>query len=118
MIPAFLAVRWKSRENEGRERNITGVRWDMSIPLKLFLDLDGRNPKITNFQILRQVSNVLHFNLMLSTIRTVPLVLKICKKKAAWSGLSPRKLVNLIRLRSKPMALENLALKPNEIVFI
>ena len=30
-----------SRENEGTERVIQGVGWDMSIPLKLFLVLDG-----------------------------------------------------------------------------
>ena len=30
-----------SRENEGTERDIEGVGWDMSIPLKLFLGLDG-----------------------------------------------------------------------------
>ena len=29
------------RENEGTERDIEGVGWDMSIPLKLFLALDG-----------------------------------------------------------------------------
>ena len=29
------------RENEGTERDIEGVGWDMSIPLKLFLGLDG-----------------------------------------------------------------------------
>ena len=28
-------------ENEGTERDIEGVGWDMSIPLKLFLVLDG-----------------------------------------------------------------------------
>ena len=33
---------WKiSRENEGTERDIQGVGWDMSIPLKLFLVLGG-----------------------------------------------------------------------------
>ena len=31
----------KSRENDGTERDIDGVDWDMSIPLKLFLVLDG-----------------------------------------------------------------------------
>ena len=30
------------RENEGTERDIEGVGWDMSIPLKLFLGLDGK----------------------------------------------------------------------------
>ena len=30
-----------ARENEGIERDIEGVGWDMSIPLKLFLGLDG-----------------------------------------------------------------------------
>ena len=30
-----------SRENEGTERDIEGVGWDMSIPLKLFLVLGG-----------------------------------------------------------------------------
>ena len=30
-----------SRENEGTERDIQGVGWDMSIPLKLFLVLGG-----------------------------------------------------------------------------
>ena len=29
------------RENDGTERDIEGVGWDMSIPLKLFLVLDG-----------------------------------------------------------------------------
>ena len=29
------------RENEGTERYIQGVGWDMSIPLKLFLVLGG-----------------------------------------------------------------------------
>ena len=29
------------RENEGTERDIQGVGWDMSIPLKLFLVLGG-----------------------------------------------------------------------------
>ena len=29
------------RENEGTERDIRGVGWDMSIPLKLFLVLSG-----------------------------------------------------------------------------
>ena len=28
-----------ARENEGTERDIEGVGWDMSIPLKLFLVL-------------------------------------------------------------------------------
>ena len=31
----------KSRENEGTERDIQGVGWDMSIPLRLFLVLGG-----------------------------------------------------------------------------
>ena len=31
----------RSRENEGTDRDIEGVGWDMSIPLKLFLGLDG-----------------------------------------------------------------------------
>ena len=31
----------KARENDGTERDIEGVGWDMSIPLKLFLVLDG-----------------------------------------------------------------------------
>ena len=31
----------QSRENEGTERDIQGVGWDMSIPLKLFLVLGG-----------------------------------------------------------------------------
>ena len=30
-----------ARENEGTERDIQGVGWDMSIPLKLFLALGG-----------------------------------------------------------------------------
>ena len=30
-----------SRENEGTERDIQGVGWDMSIPLKLVLVLGG-----------------------------------------------------------------------------
>ena len=30
-----------ARENDGTERDIEGVGWDMSIPLKLFLVLDG-----------------------------------------------------------------------------
>ena len=30
-----------ARENKGTERDIEGVGWDMSIPLKLFLVLDG-----------------------------------------------------------------------------
>ena len=30
-----------TRENKGTERDIKGVGWDMSIPLKLFLVLDG-----------------------------------------------------------------------------
>ena len=30
-----------SRGNKGTERDIKGVGWDMSIPLKLFLVLDG-----------------------------------------------------------------------------
>ena len=29
------------RENEGTERDIQGVGWDMSIPLKLFVALGG-----------------------------------------------------------------------------
>ena len=31
----------QSRGNKGTERDIEGVGWDMSIPLKLFLVLDG-----------------------------------------------------------------------------
>ena len=31
----------RPRENDGTERDIEGVGWDMSIPLKLFLVLDG-----------------------------------------------------------------------------
>ena len=31
----------ESRENKGTERDIQGVGWDMSIPLKLFLVLGG-----------------------------------------------------------------------------
>ena len=31
----------ETRENDGTERDIEGVGWDMSIPLKLFLVLDG-----------------------------------------------------------------------------
>ena len=31
----------ESRENKGTERDIKGVGWDMSIPVKLFLVLDG-----------------------------------------------------------------------------
>jgi len=35
-------IKWKApRENEGTERDIEGVGWDISIPLKLFLVLDG-----------------------------------------------------------------------------
>ena len=30
-----------SRENDGTERDIEGVGWDMSIPLKLYLALGG-----------------------------------------------------------------------------
>ena len=30
-----------SRENKGTERDNQGVGWDLSIPLKLFLTLDG-----------------------------------------------------------------------------
>ena len=30
-----------TRENKGTERDIKGVGWDMSIPLKLFLVLEG-----------------------------------------------------------------------------
>ena len=32
---------YTARENEGTERDIQGVGWDMSIPLKLFLVLSG-----------------------------------------------------------------------------
>ena len=39
-----------SRENEGTERDIQGVGWDMSIPLKLFLVLGG------NGSLFRQTS--------------------------------------------------------------
>ena len=31
-----------ARENEGTESDIEGVGWDMSIPVKLFLVLDGK----------------------------------------------------------------------------
>ena len=34
-----------ARENEGTERDIEGVGWDMSIPLKLFLGLDGNGSR-------------------------------------------------------------------------
>ena len=34
------------RENEGTERDIQGVGWDMSIPLKLFLVLSGNGSLI------------------------------------------------------------------------
>ena len=39
---SFLHVKYfLPRENEGTERDIEGVGWDMSIPLKLFLVLGG-----------------------------------------------------------------------------
>ena len=31
----------ESRENKGTERENQGVGWDMSLPLKIFLTLDG-----------------------------------------------------------------------------
>ena len=37
----FVCINYLSRENEGTERDIQGVGWDMSIPLKLFLVLGG-----------------------------------------------------------------------------
>ena len=37
----FLLIHFSSRENEGTGRDIESVDWDMSIPLKLFLVLDG-----------------------------------------------------------------------------
>ena len=40
MVNAFRKL-LATRENEGTERDIQGVGWDMSIPLKLFLVLGG-----------------------------------------------------------------------------
>ena len=37
----FTIYEFIARENEGTERGIQGVGWDMSIPLKLFLVLGG-----------------------------------------------------------------------------
>ena len=37
----FTTIQMQSRENEGTERDIEGVGWDMSIPLNLFLVLGG-----------------------------------------------------------------------------
>ena len=39
--PPIVCLSQVPRENEGTERDIEGVGWDMSIPLKLFLGLDG-----------------------------------------------------------------------------
>ena len=37
----FQGLTIRPRENEGTERDIQGVGWDMSIPLKLFLVFGG-----------------------------------------------------------------------------
>ena len=41
LICMKMKLHAEPRENEGTERDIEGVGWDMSIPLKLFLVLGG-----------------------------------------------------------------------------
>ena len=41
LLLLYIFITYDPRENEGTERDIQGVGWDMSIPLKLFLVLGG-----------------------------------------------------------------------------
>ena len=46
VLSTGLIIYTYSRENKGTDRDIKGVGWDMSIPLKLFLVLDGNGNMI------------------------------------------------------------------------